>query len=550
MGDRIRFTVLAVGTIGVLGIASAPAYAALSCTVQGIQSAAPKDTTIVSAEKLATPVPHCKVDGYVTTTNPGPNQVNFRLQLPDKDKWAKRYYFVGLGGTAGYVPTDSQIPAGNPMQKGFAVAGTDTGHQFGSLNWSFLGQNPGQTLDHVRRGAHVTAVATQQITKAYYDADKFYRYHSGCSGGGRMGTEAITNYPGDYDGVLVGEPGLGPKFGSETMLAFIHMAQQLNREPGAFLTPAKLMMLDKKVTEHCDAKDGAKDGVVWEHEVCSYDFKQLLCKSGDGPECLTAPELKSVEAIAAGPHDTRGKIKDGFPITNMSTWSTFIGSVPPPWSTKVDKVRPDQGLPKASIGYTIGDTIARAFFGPDFDSLKDFDFNNQKQVDHYWEMAKKLDYGDAFSTDLKGVQKAGAKLIFWNGVSAPCCLDQDLLKYYKTAAESVGGLPQFQKFASFYKVPGIGHCGGGTGSVDHADRLFESLIAWVEEGKAPGRIVAHRGDRSSSLFADPLKGSVAGVAVPPATGSPRDFLLCPYPTIAKFNGKAGGESEAVNWTCK
>jgi feruloyl esterase len=532
----------------------AQSVAELSCTVPSIQSAAPKDTTIVSADGLAVPVPHCKVEGYVTTTNPGPNQVNFRLQLPSKDKWTKRYYFVGLGGTAGYVPTDSQIPPGNPMVKGFAVAGTDTGHQLGSLNWSFLGENPAKNLDHERRGAHVTAVATQQITKAYYGADKFYRYHSGCSGGGRMGLEAVIHYPEDYDGVLLGEPGLGPKFGSETMLAFIHMSQVLNREPGAFLTPAKLQMVDKKVTEHCDALDGAKDGVVWEHEVCSFDFKQLLCKAGDAADCITQPELTSIEAIAAGPRSPNGKIKDGWPITNMSTWSTFIGSVPPPWKAGIGNVRPDKGLPAQSIGYTIGDTIARAFFGPNFNILTDFDFNNQKQVDAYWAAAKRIDYGAPFSTNLKKLQQSGDKVLFWNGVSAPCCLDQDLLKYYKTAAESVGGMPAFQKIASFYKVPAIGHCGGGTGPQDHPDRLLETLIAWVEKGEKPGPVVSHRGSGATRLFTDPTTGAVSGVAVPPSVGASRDFLLCPYPTIAKFNTAMADKSDAVdqaaNWSCK
>jgi feruloyl esterase len=119
----------------------------------------------------------------VTTTSPGPNKVNFRLQLPDSD-WNGRYYFIGLGATAGYVPTDSQIPAGNPMLKGFAVAGTDTGQQ-NRADWSFIGRDKAQALDYTSRGAHVTAVATQQITRKYYGREKIYRYHSGCSGGGR-----------------------------------------------------------------------------------------------------------------------------------------------------------------------------------------------------------------------------------------------------------------------------------------------------------------------------------------------------------------------------
>ncbi len=364
-----------------------------------------------------------------------------------------------------------------------------------------------------------------------------------------MGMEAIINYPEDYDGVLLGEPGIGPTYGSETMLAFIQLGQILNREPGAFLTPAKLEMVDKKVTEQCDPLDGVKDGVVWEHEVCKFDITTLKCKSGDGPDCLTGPELKSIQDILAGPHGPKGKIKDGFPITNTSTWSTFIGSVPPPWPEKPanqSEMRPGN-LPKASIGYIIGDTTAKAYFGQDFNSLKQFDFNNQQQIDAYWAAAKKIGYGTPFTTDLTKLKATGHKVIFWNGTSASCCLDQDLLKYYKESGQKSGGLAGV---TAFYKVPAIGHCGGGTGPQDHADRLFEALIAWVEKGQAPAGVVSHRGDTAKSLFKDPNTGTVSGVAVPPSVGATRDFLLCPYPTIAKFNGKTGGENDAANWACK
>jgi hypothetical protein len=60
------------------------ATAAQKCSVENIQALAPMGTTIKSAEPTATPVPHCKIDGQIITTNPGPNQVNFRLQLPDR----------------------------------------------------------------------------------------------------------------------------------------------------------------------------------------------------------------------------------------------------------------------------------------------------------------------------------------------------------------------------------------------------------------------------------------------------------------------------------
>ena len=548
MGRLIRLRNLAAATAAVgLAAAAAPSSAAtkLGCTADSIRSVVAADTTIVSATPTAAPVPHCRIDGYVTTTNPGPNKVNFRLQLPDEG-WTGRYFFIGLGATAGYVPSDAQLPTGNPLLAGFAVAGTDTGHQ-NRADWSFFGTNPAQGVDHLHRGAHVTAVATQRITKAYYRADKLWRYHSGCSGGGRMGTEAVTRHPEDYDGILLGAPGMGPKFGAETMIAFIYLGQQMHREPGAWLSPAKLQMLDQKVTAHCDALDGASDGVVWKSEACAYDFKPLLCKSGDAPDCLTGPELRSVEALLAGPPGPNGPIKAGYPITNMSVWSTFIGG-PPPWPQPLTP----ENMRSASSGYFMGNSLARAYFGQDYDGLKQFKFNDQKQIDDWWTGAARIGFGAAYSTDLSAFRNNGGKVIFWNGVSDPCCIDHDLISYYNTVGERVGGPAQLESFARFYRIPGMGHCGGGTGPQDAPDVLMKDLIAWVETGRAPGAVVAHRGERAQQMFVDPAaKGQPgsAGVVVPVAVGSARDFLLCPHPKSARFNGRPGGESDAANWSC-
>jgi feruloyl esterase len=531
----------------VTGVSPALAAAA-QCNAPNIQTMVPADTRIVSAVPTAAPVPHCRVDGYVTTQNPGPNRVNFRLQLPDKD-WNGRYFFIGLGATAGFVPTDAQIPAGNPIIQGFAVAGTDTGHQ-NLADWSFIGRNPAQAEDYRHRGGHVSTVAAQQITKKYYGVDKMWRYHAGCSGGGRMGMEAITGHPGDYDGVLLGAPGLGPTFGAETMLDFIYVGQQMIREPGAWLSPAKLQMMDRKVTAHCDPLDGATDGIVWDRKACTFDFKALQCTGADGPECLTGPELRSVEALLRGPRSPSGPIKHGWPITNMSVWSGFIGA-PPPWPSpmRLDKLTPD-GMRTVPVGYFMGNSLARAYFGDDFNALTDFDFNDQKRIDAWWAAASAKGFGAPYSADINPYRKLGGKVIFWNGVSDPCCLDEDLVGYYKAVGEKVGSPMSLQSFARMYKVPGMAHCGGGTGPQDAPDKLLQALIEWVEKGKAPAAVVTHRGDRAQPSFADPKTGTVSGVVVPPSTGTPRDFLLCPYPQVAKFNGKAGGEADAVNWSCK
>ena len=127
----------------------------------------------------------------------------------------------------------------------------------------------------------------------------------------------------------------------------------LMREPGSWVSPAKLTMVEAKVTAACDATDGAIDGIVADHRRCRFDVAKLQCKAGDGPNCLTTPEIKSIKAILRGPLGPDGKpLTQGMPITNMSTWSGFLGMVPPPWSANADdvmkgidpmKVRPQRG---------------------------------------------------------------------------------------------------------------------------------------------------------------------------------------------------------------
>jgi feruloyl esterase len=114
---------------------------------------------------------------------------------------------------------------------------------------------------------------------------------------------------------------------------------------------------------------------------------------------------------------------------------------------------------------------------------------------------------------------------------------------------------QLDAFAKMYFLPGTAHCGGGTGPQDGPDQLLEAVINWVEKGQAPGPVVAHRGkERAHMLFADPKTGTVSGVLVPPAAGTARDFLLCPFPQVAKFNSaladKDGAVNEAANWSCQ
>jgi feruloyl esterase len=553
---------LAVGGASAGGVADPTALAALApaplpadqrkptaeCTVASMQAASPADTTIVSAQLLQTPVPHCKVDGYVTTVNPGPNKVNFSLQLPARDKWNGRFYFGNQGGSGGSIPIEAQHPQGNPLNAGFAWAGTAKGHSnVGNVGVSGEWEkDPAKVIDNAHRGAHVVAVATQQMTRAYYGVSKIYRYAGGCSGGGGMGQAAVSHYPEDYDGVMMGGQPLGTPPDPLKRKQFEHaiMVQESLREPGAWISPGKRDFAGKKIMEACDAKDGAVDGVIADQRLCTFDFRKLQCKAGDGPECLTRPEITSFENMLKFSY---------MPISNIEQWG-YLGLIPPEqWS--------DQSGTRA-FAYTLTQGWIKTHLGQSNRDLR----KQPLTRDEMW----RIMVGRAAPTGAgpygtvgawRDFAKAGGKLIFFTGEGDPCCSAIMNEQYFRDTWK-LQGRANVDRFAKLYMIPGWGHCGGTNGPADAEDHLLTALIDWVEKGKEPGPVVAGRGspDRTHFLFMD-FEDRVERLArnngphlMSQGLKAPaRDVLLCPFPKVALFDKtKAsipGAVFDAGNWSC-
>ena len=73
--------------------------------------------------------------------------------------------------------------------------------------------------------------------------------------------------------------------------------------------------------------------------------------------------------------------------------------------------------------------------------------------------------------------------------------------------------PDVQSFYRLFESPGLGHCFGGSGP--YPNTIFDSLVAWVEEGTAP--------DNLTASFID-------------LEGTRRQRILCPYPERAHYDG--------------
>ena len=97
------------------------------------------------------------------------------------------------------------------------------------------------------------------------------------------------------------------------------------------------------------------------------------------------------------------------------------------------------------------------------------------------------------------------------------------IQYYEQVGREMGGEEGVQDFFRFFLVPDMHHCGGGPGP--NTFDAFGALVAWVEQGKAPERIIASG-------------GAVPGRARP----------LCPYPKQAVYKG-TGSIDDASNFAC-
>lgn len=526
-----------------------------TCDVASLQAAAPADTTIVSVSRLQAPIPHCKIEGYVTTTNPGPNQVNFVLNLPDREKWNGRYYFANQGGSGGSVPLAGQHPSGNPLTAGFAWAGTDKGHSNAgdvgvSGDWE---KDPAKLLDNKHRGAHVVTVAAQQMTKAFYGVNKMFRYAGGCSGGGGMGFFAIEHHPEDYDGVLLGGMGLGRPDDPAKRSQFEHasIVNEEVREPGSWIPRPKVQFVAKKVREACDGADGAVDGMISDSRVCKFDFKSLLCTGADGPECLTQPQVTTFENLLT---------KTNLPISTIDNWY-FNAAPPEEWNDKI-------GF--RAFGYTLVKGWVSTWLKQPNRDLR----TQPLTKDEMWTiMLRGADPKDPDASPYGKIgawqdfERAGGKLIYFTGEGDGGVPSAPNEEYFRDTWKLMGR-ERTDAFAKLYVVPGWDHCGARAtvGPADGDDRLFQALIDWVEKGQEPNAVVAGRGapdkvNFSFWSFNDRLatpKGSPRGPGQPfsrvGALAAPgREFLLCPFPQVALFDkSKAsilGAVYDAKNWSC-
>jgi len=443
---------------------------------------------------------YCRVDGVIderTGVDGKTYGIGFALALPDA--WNGGFLFQGGGGLNGSVAPPLGLNAAGDvpaLARGFAVVDTDSGHKGAVFDGSFF-RDQQASLDFYYVAIGRVAVLAKQMIAWYYGRPAAHSYYDGCSTGGREAMIMSQRYPSYFDGIISGDPAIRTGY-SNLALGYIGSVfasaagKDASGKAAALLGDGERKLIIDSLLNKCDAKDGLRDGMIFNTHACDFDPTALVCTGPKTDSCLTAAQADALKKAFAGPKNLHGD--ELYPSV---PWDVGMGD--------------HKGLPGLLYGPFIPVPTAA---GANFDL--------QTEAARIAANPTAL-LGDSTWTNLSSFAAHG-KLIFYHGLSDPWFSPWDTLEYYERMGRDTAANP-VQSWSRLFLAPGMGHCGGGGETLDHFDMLT-AIVDWVEKNRAPDAVVA------------------TGAAYPG-----RSRPLCPYPQHAQYDGH-GDVNDAASFACR
>jgi len=529
--------VLAAG-LGLSGIA-APALAAPSVEAcQGLKALATSTYRVDAAEMVAkgpapagrpgapTPVlpEHCLFRAVLDPRPSGMEAmsygVGFEIRLPTA--WNGRFLFQGGGGLDGVLNPALGGVAGfqGALERGFAVVSSDGGHRGRGIADARFGLDQQARLDFAYQAVARTTHEAKALIARYYGRAPQTSYFMGCSTGGREAMMAAQRLPMEYDGIVAGHPtfnltriAVNQVWNTQVLTRIAPKDAQGRPILSKAFTPAQLKGVADAVVAECDALDGLADGMINDYRACRFNPKQLTCKSkaqANEGVCLSAAQADALNKVFGGARDSRGRSIYG-------TYPFDTGIASPVWIPMHIGTSQTE-IPNAADA-TLGRDTLRYFAmtppDPSYDVMT-FDFDKDLV-----RTAGTEAINDATATLHSSFAGHGGKMIVYHGLSDQGMSTSVLSDWYDRVTPAEGGGPQ--AWARLFLIPGMTHCGGGQ-ATDRFDMLT-AIQAWVEEGRAPDRVVA-----TGAAF--------PGVSRP----------LCPHPQVARYTG--GPQADEKSFACR
>ncbi len=491
---------LAAGLFAGAASAEAPACDASLLPMLSV----PVNTTLSAAAlKTTAGVEYCEVRG---TIGPAPSRIAFAVGLPTST-WNGRFLMGGDGGFDGTVA----LPL-NRVAQGYAAANSDSGHTAPPTNdasWAF--NNRVAEIDYGHRAAEQTTRTAKRIVQSYYRNRIAYSYFEGCSTGGRQALMAAQRDPEAFDGIVGGAPAHNlTGLAVEQNWSLRQFLPDAGKAGAGTITPAQARALNAAVLDKCDALDGVKDGLVSNPLACTFKAAERACSSGADPAtCLTDAQVSAVQNVYDGPRTSWGQsLYPGKPLGSEAGWPVWL--LPP--------LNFQGGFTFSFMNYLFFPNDPGPAPGYNW-----FDFNFDTDPPQGRVMARIL---DAVDPDLSEFRKHGGKFILYHGWGDGLITAKRTVQYYEAVREQDHSRRKTENTIRLFLAPGMDHCGAIGGGLKDWDRLAP-LVAWVEQGKAPERIVASQTLPDKSVRTRPL---------------------CPYPKEARWSG-SGSTDDAANFNC-
>jgi feruloyl esterase len=441
----------------------------------------PSPFNVFMGPAAATDRRFCRIAGVIE------REIRFEIWLPPE--WNGRFLGVGNAGLTGGI----NYPAmSRGLDRGFAAASTDTGHETptGFFDSSWVPGHPDRVENFGHRAHHLLADRAKRIVRAFYGRPADFAYYDGCSSGGWQGLTEAQLYPADYDGIVAGAPANN----------FIRLQTRgfwlealVRADPAGNLGQSEIAVLNAAAVAQCDPADGVRDGIIGDPLSCGFDPGALLCRPGQSGQCLSRAQVDRARLVY-GPRRTPG----GLALYPGNAWGVpFVTAIP---GMPLSQPMLMDMLPASERRWTAES------FDPDRD-LRPLEARFGAML-------------GAWNTDLGPFARRGGRLIVYHGWADALLSPYNSIAYLD-AVNARMGAAQVARFYRLFMVPGMDHCRGGPGT-DQFDALG-AVMLWRERGQAPDRITA--------------------------SGNGRTRPLCPHPQVAVHSG-SGSSNDAANFQCR
>ena len=492
----------ALAGAGFEGVADAPTRV-LTARMQDVPaSGLPQPPGPMTFPVGASPIKRfCQVIGYVAPQNA------FELRLPVTGQWNGKLFFSACAGFCGTL-NGTACNAG--LARGYASVTTNGGHD-SALGFDGLWARNAPDLqeEFAWRGNHVVTLAAKAITAKFYGRPIAHSYMAGCSKGGQAVLMEAERFPDDFDGLIAAAPVYD--YTGRSVIAGAWFAQAVSDgHGGSVLNGAAADAVHRSVLAKCGAQAGVDEGLVTDPLACGWKPETIACAQGaSGPDCLTSAQVRAITRLMSPAVNSRGEVLFAFPYlpgteTEWQRWN-YTDASRMAETARVIGSPPEAGNLQVAQQYMryLNDAQSHDAANP-----LDFDFDRDPVS-----LVRARALYDATSPDLRGLKAAGGKLLMWHGLADSGISAMSSVGYYRSVAQTMGGVPEVDDFFRLFLVPGVHHCGGGPGPSE-LDTL-SALENWVEGKHAPDVIVAQRSsngtiERTRPVYPYPAQARYSG----------------------------------------